>query len=442
MSSVNLNNFRVFLAEQLKESVSEPSPNTKLYLAFGKSTEWPTENTPTPANDSIISVNSLWKTMIGGKKIFGNDIVHVIPRIDWSNNTVYQAYDHRTTDLYHPNNKFYVMTSDYRVYKCISNNYGAVSNTMPTSTSLGIGSTLVDGYVWKYMYTVSESERLRFTTSSHIPVKTLTADDNSQQWQVQQNAVDGAIYVIRVENGGLNYTNVSNLTITISGDGSGAQATPVLNTYTNTVNSVTMTAYGTGYTYATAQLIDIGSGTGAVLKPIISPKGGHGSDPLYELGGKNIMLNPQIQGSEDGILPITNGFRQIAILKDPYLYGTNTVFSNTAFRQTVDLALSAGSLDFEENETVYQGPTITDATFTGTVLEWDSTNNIIRLTNTTGTPSVDVLTGANSIASRFVSSNTYPQLKPYSGKVLYIDNTEVIYRNPDQIEDFKILVKF
>ena len=80
---------------------------------------------------------------------------------------------------------------------------------MPSTTTTTIEET-TDGYRWKYMYTVSSGELLKFVTADFIPVKTLTANDGSAQWSVQQNASNGAINHIKVIANGSNYLYTTN----------------------------------------------------------------------------------------------------------------------------------------------------------------------------------------------------------------------------------------
>ena len=67
--------------------------------------------------------------------------------------------------------KFYCMTSDYHVYKCLDNNGGSPSTVKPYATSFKTLNTS-DGYIWKYMYTVPVSSRNKFMTIYDIPVTT------------------------------------------------------------------------------------------------------------------------------------------------------------------------------------------------------------------------------------------------------------------------------
>lgn len=442
MVAITTKNIRINSAEQFLESVSEPA-STILYLSYGKNTPWPIDTTPNTTIDCVSHRNEVWKNLIAGKRITGNDITLAIKRVDWSANTKYDQYDDLANTLYNDNTNFYVLTDDYNVYKCLSNNNGANSTFKPTYTSFATNSNEADGYVWKYMYTLNTKEIQRFLSTSWMPVKTLTTNDGSAQWYIQTSAIDGAIDVIAVSNGGINYTNSSNITITISGDGSGASAIASINAISNVVSNVTVTSRGSGYTYATAILTG-GGGSGANLRPIIGPYGGHGKNPVYELGGSNILIDALIKGTENGKLVANNDYRQISIIKDPISYGSSNTFSNSIFNQTLSLSISAGGggSEYIVDEYVYQGASLSTSTFSGRVFNWDSANNILRLTEYTGNPTSTTLNGQTSGSNRFITSVINPDLKNRSGEVIYMDNIQPVTRTVDQTENIKIVIKF
>ena len=85
---------------------------------------------------------------------------------------------------------------------------------------------------------------------------------------------------------------------------------------------------------------------------------------------------------------------------------------------------------------------LTGATFKGYVTEWDTGNNTIKLSQTEGTPTKDLLVGANTTAARFVSSITAPTLQTRTGNLLYTDNIVAVQRADDQAEDYKIVLNF
>lgn len=439
MSATSIN-LRINTAEQFLEAVSEPTPNTKIYLSFGRVHGWANDSAPDSANTSVASEYEIWNNMIGAKRLTGNDMRHVIPKYNWTANTKYIAFDHLNPNLHVVNTMFYILTSDNHVYKCLANNYSANSTVEPTAISPNTVSETADGYIWKYMYSLSGSDLLKFTTSNYMPVRTLSTDDGSTQWDVQDGATDGAIYSIILTNSGSGYSNVDNISVSIVGDGSSATATANLNLVSNVVSSISLTDHGSGYTNALVTITG-GGGSGAVARAIISPSGGHGSDPLYELGGSNILIDARIVNSEAGVLPTTNEFRQIALIKDPYIRGTTNVSSNIAVLQAYSIT-TTGVGDYVQDEYVYQGASLGSASFAGRILESDSGNSECIVINTVGTPIAGALIGANSAVNRFVASVSEGYLEPYSGKVLYIDNIRPIERALDQTENFKILLKF
>ena len=441
MSSAYSKYLQVFNAKQFKESVSEPLPSN-VYLTFGRSVPWSDEQNPPQGNTGVSTFYEVWNKMIGGKKVSGNDIRHVVPRHDWSANTVYAAYDDIADSkiLKSDVSNFYVVTDDWNVYKCISNNYGAVSTSKPTTIATTTDVTSDDGYVWKYMYTVSSEEQLRFVTADYIPVKTLTVNDGSLQWAVQNNSIVGGIHSIVLSNHGSNYT-ANDISITITGDGQDATAIAVRNTVSNVVSSIVMTNRGINYTYANVSISST-TGSGALARAIISPKGGHGSDPLIELGGSNLLINTRIKSSEGGVLTTENDYRQIALIEDPYTYDAQDLISNVAVNQLTILTLNGISAEYIEDEIVYQGASLAAATFSANVVEWDSANNRLKVNNVKGTPSSELVNGLTSTAARFMSSITNPDMKRYTGNLLYIDNISPVERSSDQVEDFKIILKF
>lgn len=429
---------KVDIAAQYKEHITEEV--SRVYFSYGKIDAWPDENSPNSAVATVSTMYEVWSNMIGGEVVSGADLNHVIPRYDWTANTVYFAYDDKNPQMNDGNVEFYAVTSDYNVYKCIANNFGANSTSMPTSVNPDATTLTPDGYVWKYMYTVSDNDKLRFMTSEYLPVKTLTGDDGSRQWAVQAAATDGGIEAIVLTSGGENYNTAP--TITITGDGTGASATATINTISNTVNNIIVTAVGQSYSFANVTFSG-GGGSNAEARAIISPFGGHGSDPLHELGGRTLILNKRLSDSEEDILPVTNKYRQIALIRTPKTANTNNVFSNTVFFQGFTISVSsAGSGDYVENELLYQGTDVSNTTFRGNILTWNAATSVITTINNTGTLSSGLLVGANSGVSRELVSFETGDLEPYSGQVLYTDNIKPITRDNDQTEDFKIIIKF
>jgi hypothetical protein len=434
----------VIIARQFQEVVGE---RANVYLAISRVEPFPDDSNPPTANSSVEAINNFWRNMIGGKKILRSDISLVIPRKNWEYNTLVPAYSSSSPRVMPGNISSgavisslpYVITDDFNVYKCLSNSNGANSTIKPISTNPATIYSTADGYIWKYMYTLSSKDIVKFLTPDWIPVRTLTGNDGSLQFRVQQAAIPGAIHVCTVTNPGSGYDANNPPTVTITGDGRGADAIATVNASTTGIDSVILSSYGFGYSYASVTFS--GGGT-AAARAEIEPQGGHGANPESELGGFYVMFNARLKGAEDGKLINTNDYRSYALLVNPYVYDTTNVFSGAAFSQTTDLTVASepGGGNFAQDETVFQGPNEPAASFIGEVATFNSTNNIIRLINPEGIPVAGEITGANTVTKRFVTAISNPDLAYYTGSIIYKDNITPIVRNDSQTEDIKIVI--
>jgi len=426
MASIVTSKFRVHNAQQFTESFSEAS-NTIMYLFIGKNTAFPDDNNPpTPVNSTANVEYTPWRDMYAAKRITTADVTHAVPRYDWTSGTVYDQYDDTDTNLIESDD-FYVITEDYNVYKCLFNAGATASTTKPTGVSTSPFTT-ADGYIWKFMYTVTTAKALKFLTNDYIPVQTLASDDGSDQWDVQTAAVDGGIHVIKVTSGGSGYATAP--AVTITGDGTGATANSTITA--NVVTSVTITAAGTGYTRAS---VTFASGAAAATA-IISPKGGHGADAVEELGGKYIMLNVRLDGTESNTFSTANEFRQVGIVRDPYLYGTSTRAVASSFRQSYKYQLSGISGTFTVDETITSGSN------TASLVEFTTPNIFTTLPVHKPFANTTTVTGGTSGATGTIAAITTPGLQPYTGDIIYVENRVPISRAADQIEDVKLIIQF
>lgn len=103
--------------------------------------------------------------------------------------------------------RFYVITSDFNVYKCIYNAENSPSTVEPTGTGTNIITT-ADGYKWKFMYNIPVSLRNKFLSDQWLPVTTAL---KSQFYS------NGEITSVIIENPGTGYTEGDS--IVVVGDG-------------------------------------------------------------------------------------------------------------------------------------------------------------------------------------------------------------------------------
>lgn len=437
MPQIATQTLAVETAKNFIDNVATRSAN--VYVSISHIQPWANDSSPDVPVDNISDRVAFWRGLVGGKKITGSDLSLVVPRVTWTNATSYAAYTDGGPPVYNTN--FYVLTTAYNLYKCLSNNNNSVSIVEPTYTATGTTHQESDGYIWKYLLTVSTADRQKFLTSNWIPVKKLLIDDGSLQWQVQQGAIAGGIHVVNMKSGGANYSNVNNLVITITGDGTSAVATGNINTTSQTVSSITVTSPGSGYHFANVA-VSGGGGTNATANVVISPFYGHGYDVTRELGAATVMINTRLTGNESGKLSTQNDYRQIGLLENPQTFGTSNTIANSAFSQTYAVQVSAGPGDYTLDEYVFQGGSTASAFFSGRVTDWNSTNNIVRLVDVQGTARSLPLVGANSGISRFTITVTNPDVVPYSGNILYLENIQPVQRANDQTESISTVLTF
>ena len=97
---------------------------------------------------------------------------------------------------------------------------------------------------------------------------------------------------------------------------------------------------------------------------------------------------------------------------------------------TIDLVMSAGGSGvFTTDESIYQGPSLANATFKGIVVSWDATTRVLRLNDTSGAMAASTnVIGATSAASWSLSSTTDSTGKADLDQVLPTDD------NADNLE--------
>ena len=476
MAAIITEKFRLHNAKEFKQSATESG--NAMYMFIGRPLSWTDDNNPPTPVDSLNDEYDAYANMVALKKVSSTDVSHAIIRRDWTSGTKYDEYRHNYTSSNTATSgattlwasTFYVVTSDYNVYKVISNNGGANSTVMPTGTSTSIITT-ADGYKWKFMYSISASDVIKFVTSDFVPVKTIGAkaavdgdvgglgtaasDDNSAQWDVENGATDGTIEHARVTTGGSSYGSDGNYNVAISGDGSSGQLQVTVSS--NAITAVTVNAVGSGYSVASIdntllQTATSSSGTGAVFDIIISPKNGHGADPVEELGGNYVIANSRLEYAEgSGDFPTDNDFRQIGLIVNPTDAGGNTLSTATTLSALNRITLNSGATMPVVDDTIANAASVVVGTATGKVVSIDSTNRYIyflpsvdsigNFASFSAADTVHVGSTSKGVISSGGVSGAYPEVARNSGDIVYLENRGAVARAADQIEDIKLIIE-
>jgi hypothetical protein len=489
-------------------------PNaTTLYPNWDSSRPDPTDN--------YLYLNSYRDNILGVKKITSSDVVRVIPKIVWTNGKKYEMYRHDysvynltpvtgATRLYDAS--YYVMNSEYKVYICINNNslpsnqnQGSISTQEPLHTDL-TPRLESDGYMWKYLYTLSPSDVLKFDSTNYISVPNdWEGTANEEISRIRDNAVDGKIETIIIEDNTATYPLPSQTltNVPIKGDGTStdettdAMASVVFDENGKPVE-VIVTDGGKGYTFGTLDLNSIlspTSGTKAIFNVIIPPPGGHGAHIYDELGAFRALVYSRIENdSTNPDFMVGNQFSRIGIVKNVKSFGTNNSFSDTSGSGLHAVKLTGDASGETLDSTITQSNTgaignLVSFDTTTKVLTYiqPRTNNIDTYVDGGGNYQIDYQFG-NSISglqtattydlnsfdtsSLVINGNSYsvdtsfsgistsvggttyylgqsftsglssPDINTKSGDIVYVDNRSSVTRSSQQREDIKIILEF
>ena len=433
----------------LPEANTIPLSSTYCFLA--KDDPWPLDANnvsivPAPTQDQK-SIKKVFKNIFVAKLVQTNDISPVIQRIDWVTDTTYQYY-RDDINMFETNtdgslvNNFYVKNSYDQVFKCLWNNNNQPSTIEPYFEPGTYGTNNifqgVDGYKWKLMYTVDTGTALKFMDANWLPVPVGANTPNP----LVSSAGVGSIDVINITNGGHGYDQANaTITISVTGDGTGFAGTA--NVSNGVITDVIVTNPGSNYSYADVNIISsLGSGSVAVAPT--SPVGGHGYDPVSELGASRIMLSSQFSGSENGKIPTDITYYQVGFIINPTTNSLNPYPANgSIYSTTTDLIVAPGFGQYVNGEIVWQGSNYETRTFTGTLLSFDVANNVAKLINTTGSLTTNApVFGKNSLTTRTLLSYNTPDFVISSGYMSYIENRSGVTRSPDGTEQIKIVLGY
>jgi hypothetical protein len=439
MVGITTDSLKIRLAEDFIDTMT--SSNNSLYMFIGKETTWPNEPAPDQPNESVASYKDIWNDMIAMKKITENNMQLVIPRNQWTSNTIYTSYSDRNTSLFDTTTKFYVINSNNEIYKCLSNNYSIPSTIEPSGIGL-TGNNYVlstnDGYQWKYMLNIEPGDI--FLNHFWVPIPRISPTNSSQEL-IEEAAVPGSIDVINVVSNGVGYANGDiSYIVNITGDGVGANA--YASVVAGRIQDITVVNRGQDYTYA--DITFIGSGSGANAVAILPPEGGHGSNAVRELGASYAMISITTSYDEGGYFTTSNSFRRNGLIVNPVSFNDpNVTVSNNLIKTTTTLNMSGGIGNYIPSEIVFQGLSIETSTFSGTIVDFDSVSGTLRLNNIKGRPLLQtILYGQNSGAQRYPTNMVDPDVKAYTGDIIYIDNEPPITRDISRLESFQYVIRF
>jgi hypothetical protein len=524
------------IGSQIRGDLSNATANTAVY-------RYATDEIPLRPADNDAEDKSIHDDMIALKRIGSEQVRAVVKRYNW-NPTVNPKFDMWRPNYSYANPaqvdpdgagsllpsqslsgaKFYVMNNNYEVWKCLYNGMtlnatsGTNASLQPTRTPGPTGEgvydsatgiftefpDVVNGYVWKYMFTIPTNDVLRFLSSDFMPI---VEDSTVQALAATQG---GSISSVVIRSAGSNLPASEVIYCEILGDGTGGK----IRIETNSNGQIT-TAYlvnnsgqrvnvsGSGYTYANIVLkngflfenpdltnpFTVAANASGSVEVIVSPINGHGYDPTAELLAKRVMANIRLTYAEgQGDFPVDNDFRRIGIIKNPKLPAPSTDYATQETLSAIRaLKLNNVNGAFQPDEVIKQelvaaGAGVLAEYAYGTVVSWvwdevpagqtpssgtlkyfqspdlhtdngivrdfesDAAKQIVGQTSLiTGSVETTYSTGGSVLpllGLTFVAGLASPEIAKYTGDIVYVENRRLITRAPDQIEDIKLVIEF
>ena len=515
MAALITDNFRLFNADSFINSVSDPNNSYYIFIGlpnpvgegYGRTLDWNTDP-PSPI-DNQSYIYHTYDTMMYGRRITPGNIRRVIRRIDWVKGTRYEQYrDDYSVDNVSPTTgstrlfdaNYYVVNSDFRVYVCLSNGStgnnpkGNGSEDEPTfvDTEPSPAGSSGDGYIWKYLFTVSPSDVVKFDSTQYITVPNDWLTSDSSQIQTIREAGDSdvndnQIKQVYIDRAGAGYAGGVGQEFPIIGDGEGASV--VVDISSGQITKAVVSRGGKGYTWG---LVDLGSinqsaSSNAKLDVIIPPSKGHGFDIYQELGTDKVLVYARFDDSIPDF-PVDTQFAQIGILRNPTIADSTAIFTENSFCATDSLKILASSgtlatgdiisqltddgtargyvVSFDEetgvlkyiqdrslyyNPDSYDNSDYTDISVIGKKIPFVSNTNTITSSTSTFSGSIDTTFNGSTVTIgdralelgiEFTNGVARSEINRPSGEVLYLDNRTQVPRNPRQKEDVKVILEF
>jgi hypothetical protein len=440
--------------QSLLTDFSDSAGVSNYYIGIGRSEDWNDSDTARTVINAQWEERGFRNGLQSVKKIV--DSTFVVPRYNWSSGAVYSAYDDKQVG--YPAQTYYVMNDENQVYICLqqskdTSGNAVVSTIQPSGNTTGAAFSTADGYIWKFLYSISAGDATKYIAANFLPIKFQGSTDSSssasdvEQLSVQNAAVAGQITGYVVDSGGLGYT--SNPTLAIVGDGTNAKASATISgsgvVKVEVLDSSGTLMFGSGYNNATVTVSGGGTPTKpASIRPVFATSGGLGADPRSDLRANGIMFTVKPDGTENDDFIVGNDFRQVGLVKNIKDSAGSDLFTASTGIALKKLVFSAVTTGFTADNTIVGSTSGAKAL----IDKVDSSNVWYHQTDVTGFSNFDsgeAVTEADGSGAGTLNASFAPYVTPEvttsTGDVLYIDNRAAVTRASDQTEDIKIVIQ-
>jgi hypothetical protein len=252
--------------------------------------------------------------------------------------------------------------------------------------------------------------------------------------------------------------------IEILGDGTGAEA--IANVRNGRIDTITIINAGTEYNNIEVRVVDPlvnftpndvnSTDNRAVIRGILSPQDGHGTNLVDELRCKHWLLYAFITQDNNNNIGATNNYSTVGIIRDPSFNDLDgdLITDDNLYPVVFDNRIKITTSDINQvvvNTRIIQVNVENEITFSGVVHEVDTTNNTFFIAEYNGPYatggsdiSLDASRSFRNATDQSISINSVT-VSPYiqrTGKVYFLEDFIPLPRTNLSREEFKFVLEF
>jgi len=461
------NELKTLLTKSTRDEIRDTTNDDSFYafIAYTDSEDYPFSDSDASEAVTDSDLIGIYKNMVTMHRVLPGGVSRVIKRKNWITNSSYVGWNSDTSN----DSDYYVMSTEIvqgvprqNVYKCL-NAPSKVSSTVAPTGSSSLPFKTSDNYWWQYMYTITNSDAILFMTSAFMPIpervdvaESVNVTAGTARYdllQVQNNAIKGSVFNVRVKHGPnerpdsdklRGFTN--KLVVNIKGkDGVGNtptqtfKATATRDSEQSAVWKFQVQQYGIGYTALPYACDSENDSEIKCFRLDLAPGLGHGADAGDELQARDVMMTSRVIPLDNGFSKLASGeFSMIGLIKNPIDTATNRIGTQNYYTVAKKITCDNAAL-FKINDVFYkQG----DSDTAGKVVSIDNKDvfyiNVGKLRNNFADSDQIISTTHNNVIQKAKSADVIFN----SGQFLSVDYLPTaLERSQDQIESLNIILK-
>lgn len=299
-----------------------------------------------------------------------------------------------------------------------------------------------DYYVNNAIYIYNGANLTTYDTTSQLSTITNYIANSSGRWVSVNPSINTSLIT-----SGLTKYDISPAVVFETDGDSNPKAISIVNTTSNSIQSVVMLDIGTNISWANVRIVSNSAfGTGANLYAIVPPPGGHGADPVSELNAKGFAINFTFANTEANSIVTSNVvYNKIGLLKNPHAISANVSTGTISkgaryYGNTFDQVFKA---NVTTSYTFLKGETVTGLSSGAKgIVVFSNTSQVFMVGDKHFINGESVANNAGNFVTNITfNANSVGDIYTKDVKPFYIENINNVNRADTQTEIFKLIIE-